>query len=75
MYSSSFWLLCCSDGDSDPPVSCNLDIESHLDIEKILVLPEMTCHLTLGGPQVVLKLCHAVLQKSTATWETKVKPI
>lgn len=50
---------------SEVPVGCNLDVESHFDIEQVLVLPKVTCHLTLGVPQVVLQLPNAILRKDT----------
>lgn len=45
------------------PVSCNFNIQCHLDIEQILVLPQVTGHLTLSGPQLILQLRHVVLKK------------
>lgn len=48
------------------PVSCNLNVQRHLDIQQILVLPQVTSHLTLSGPQLILQLGHAVLKTYTA---------
>lgn len=44
------------------PVSCYLNVESHFDIEQVLVFPKVTCHLTLGVPQVILQLPNAILK-------------
>lgn len=46
---------------SEVPVSCNLNVKGHFDIEQVLVLPEVARHLVLGVPQVTLQLPNAVL--------------
>lgn len=45
------------------PVCCNFYVQCHLDIKQILILPQVTSHLTLCGPQLILQLCHAFLSR------------
>lgn len=47
---------------SEIPVSCYLNIQSHFDIQQVLVFPKVARHLTLGVPQVILQLPNAILK-------------
>ena len=47
---------------SEIPVSGNLNIKSHFDIEQVLVFPKVASHLTLGVPQIILQLPDAILK-------------
>lgn len=46
------------------PVRSNLDVQSHLDIQKVLVVFQVACHFMLGAPQLTLQLCNGVLHKT-----------
>lgn len=46
---------------SDLPICRYLNIKSHLDIQQILVLPQVTSHLTFSAPQLILQLRYAIL--------------
>ena len=43
------------------PVSSDLNIQSHLDIEQVLVLSELGCHFPLGVPQLGVQLLDGFL--------------
>lgn len=45
------------------PVSSDLNIKGHLDIEKILVLFKVSRHFALSGTKFILKLTNCVLQE------------
>lgn len=45
------------------PVSSDLNIKGHLDIEKILVLFKVSRHFTLSGSKFILKLTDCILQE------------
>lgn len=44
------------------PVSCNLDVQGHLDVEEILVLSQMTGHFPLRSPKLIFQLLDGVLK-------------
>lgn len=43
------------------PVSCNLDVQGHLDIEEVLVLLQVPGHLALRASQLILQFVDCVL--------------
>lgn len=43
------------------PVGCDLDVQSHLDVEQVLVFPQMLGHLALQVPQLGVQLANGVL--------------
>lgn len=45
------------------PVGSYLDIQGHLDIKQVLVLPQVPSHLIFGVSQVILQLPNGVLQR------------
>ena len=47
------------------PVSCYLYVKSHLDIEQVLILPQVLSHLALQAPQLGIQVADGVL----LTWE------
>lgn len=46
----------------DWPVSSDLNIQGHFDVQQVLVLTQMTGHLTLGAAEGRLKLLDGLLQ-------------
>lgn len=43
------------------PVGSYLDIQGHLDIEEVLVLPQVLSHLTLQVPQLSIQVANGIL--------------
>lgn len=43
------------------PVSCYLYVQSHLDIEQVLILPQVLSHLALQVPQLGIQVTNGVL--------------
>lgn len=43
------------------PVGSNLYVQGHLDIEQVLIFPEMLGHLTLQVPQLTIQMANSVL--------------
>lgn len=52
------------------PVGSYLDIQGHLDVQQVLVLPQVPGHLGFGVAQVILQLPDGVLQggKGKGAW-------
>lgn len=46
----------------DKPISSNLDIESHLHIQQLLVVFQLAGHLPFGGFQLIVQLIDGLLQ-------------
>lgn len=51
----------CSSPCPPVPVGSNFDVQGHFDVEQVLVLPELSCHLPLGVPQLAVKLLDGFL--------------
>lgn len=51
------------------PVGSNFDVQGHFDVEQILVLPKLSCHLPLGVPQLTVKLLDGFLSADRAIME------
>lgn len=46
------------------PIGSNFNVQGHFDVEQILVLTELSCHLPLGVSQLIVKLLDGFLQQT-----------